>query len=666
MKKKKVTLICVLSLLIGFTGIVNAQKTFTVQAPDGKLTATVSVGDIVEYSVSHDGDVMLDKSAISMTLANGTVWGKNAKLSGSSTKTVNEVIDAVIYKRNKIADNYNELTLRFRGDYQIIFRAYNDGIAYRFVSTTKKPFIVESEQAEFNFPADNKIFVAYANKKGTLESQYQNSFEQPYHHIPLSEWDKQRLGITPLLVEGVNGKKICITEADLMDYPGMFLYPGDKSNSLNGRYAPYPKVIEQGGHNKLQGMVKSRENYLAKYNKGTSFPWRTVIVSTKDSELADSDMVYKLATPSKGDYSWVKPGKVAWEWWNAWNLYGVDFRTGINNETYKYYIDFASDHGIEYVILDEGWAVNLKADLYQVVPEIDLKELIRYGESKNVGIILWAGYYAFNRDIEGICKHYSDMGVKGFKIDFMDRDDQPMVDFHRRGAEIGAKYKMLIDYHGTYKPTGLQRTYPNVINFEGVNGLEQLKWSGPELDQVKYDVLIPFIRQVAGPMDYTQGAMRNATKRNYRQVNSETMSQGTRCRQLAEYVIFESPLNMLCDNPSNYMREPECTEFIATIPTIWDNTVSLDGEVGKYVAIARQNGNNWYVGALTDWDKRDLVLDLSFLGEGNFEGEVFKDGVNADKVARDYKKEIINIPANRQLPISMAPGGGYVIKIYRK
>lgn len=655
-----------ISVFCCLSTVASAQKLFTVKSPDNKISTTVSVGNGIEYTVSHDGDMVLDKSAISMTLADGKAWGKNAKLSGSSTRTVNETIEAPIYKRSKVTDHYNELTLTFKGDYRVIFRAYNDGVAYRFVSTSKKPFVVENEQAEFNFPANNKIYVAYANRKGSLEEQYQNSFEQPYHHIALSDFDKGRLGISPLLVESVKGKKVCITESDLMDYPGLFLYPGDKSNSLKGVFAPYPKVIEQGGHNNLQGMVKSRENYLAQYTKGTSFPWRTVIISSKDTELADNDMVYKLATPSKGDYAWVKPGKVAWEWWNDWNLYGVDFKTGVNNETYKYYIDFASDHGIEYVILDEGWAVNLKADLMQVVPEINLKELVRYAESKNVGLILWAGYYAFNRDIEGICKHYSEMGIKGFKVDFMDRDDQPMVDFHRRGAEIAAKYKMMLDYHGTYKPTGLHRTYPNVINFEGVNGLEQLKWSGSELDQVTYDVLIPFIRQIAGPMDYTQGAMRNATKGNYRTVNSETMSQGTRCRQLAEYVIFESPLNMLCDNPSNYMREAECTEFIATIPTVWDNTVSLDASVGQYIAIARQSGDKWYVGALTDWDARSLELDLSFLGEGNFRGEIFKDGVNADRAARDYKKEVIDIPANRKLPVSMAPGGGYVIKIFQR
>lgn len=664
---RKHNLRILLSFLFCFSLAMSAQKQFTLKAPDGKLVANISVEKTVKYSVTHNGDVMLAKSAIALQLNDGISYGVDAKLSGSSTKTVDQFISSPVYKRSQIVDNYNELILRFKGDYSIIFRAYNDGIAYRFVSSSKKPFVVENEKAEFNFPADQKLFVAYANKpEGTFESQYMNSFEQPYHHIALSDWNKKRLGISPLVVEGANGKKVCIVEADLMSYPGMFLYPTDMANGLKGIFAPYPKDVEQGGHNMLQELINSRESYIAKYEGATSFPWRAVIVTEKDSQLADNDMVYKLATPSQGDFSWVKPGKVAWDWWNAWNLYNVDFRSGVNNETYKYYIDFASKHGIEYVILDEGWAVNKKADLFQVVPEIDLKELVSYANSRNVGLILWAGYYAFNKDIEGICKHYSEMGIKGFKVDFMDRDDQLMVDFHHRAAEIGAKYKMLMDFHGTYKPTGLQRTYPNVINFEGVNGLEQLKWSTEELDQVTYDVIIPFIRQVAGPMDYTQGAMRNASKGNFRPINSEAMSQGTRCRQLAEYIIFESPLNMLCDNPSNYMAEKECTEFIAAVPTVWDNTVSLDGKIGEYVAIARQKNGDWYVGALTNWDARNMELDLSFLGEGNFKGEVFKDGVNADRVGRDYKKETIDIPANKKLPVSMASGGGYVIKITKR
>ena len=432
-------------------------------------------------------------------------------------------------------------------------------------------------------------------------------------------------------------------------------------------FAPYPKEIRQGGHNMLQGEVQSAENFIARCEGKTTFPWRTVIIAENDYELTDNDMVYKLATTNQlTDISWIKPGKVAWDWWNDWNIRNVDFESGVNDETYKYYIDFAAAQSIEYVILDEGWAVNKQADLFQVIPEINLKELVEYGKSKNVNLILWAGYWAFNRDIEGICKHYAEMGIKGFKVDFMDRDDQQMVDFYHRAAQIAAKYKLMLDFHGAYKPTGLQRTYPNVINFEGVHGLEQMKWSPASVDQVAYDVTIPFIRMVAGPMDYTQGAMRNATRSNYRPVNSEPMSQGTRVRQLAQYVIFEAPFNMLCDNPSNYMAEPECTQFIAEIPTVWDETVALNGEISKYVTIARRTGNQWYLGSMTNWDARTLEVDLSFLGTGNYKAEIFCDGVNAHRTAMDYRKDTVDVPANRKMTLKMAPGGGFVMKIMKK
>jgi alpha-glucosidase len=645
-----------------------AGKQYTLSSPNGKIQVDVSVGQSIEYTVKHISDVLIAPSPISMELDNGIVWGVDPKLQKASNRTVNEVIPAIIYKKKEVADHFNELTLTFKGDYRVIFRAYDDGIAYRFVSTSKKPFRVKSEQAVFNFPSDCKAYIPYVREDriDSFEKQFFNSFENVYAYTHLSAWDKRRYAFSPLLIETGDGKKICLTEADLINYPGMYFYNGDGSNSLKGVFAPYPKEVKQGGHNELQMLVQSHENYIAAYDKGTGFPWRTVIIAENDYELADNDMVYKLATPTVDmDFSWVKPGKVAWDWWNDWNLYNVDFRAGINNETYKYYIDFASKYGIEYVILDEGWAVNKQADLFQVIPEIDLPDLAAYAKTKNVDLILWAGYHAFDRDMERVCKHYSEMGIKGFKVDFMDRDDQYMVDFHRRGAEMAAKYKLLIDYHGTYKPTGLHRTYPNVINFEGVHGLEQMKWSAPSVDQVTYDVTIPFIRQVAGPMDYTQGAMRNATKNNYRPVNSEAMSQGTRCRQLAQYIIFESPLNMLCDNPSNYETEKECTEFIASIPTVWDETRALNGKVGQYVSIARKSGNDWYVGSMTDWDARDMELDLSFLGKGDYKAVIFRDGVNADRVARDYKKETITIPDNRKLTIKMAPGGGWIARIYR-
>ncbi|MBP8904049.1 MAG: glycoside hydrolase family 97 protein [Paludibacteraceae bacterium] len=656
-------------ILITVTFFSYSQKQYTLVSPDGKLKTEITVGKTTEYAVSHNGDLMLEKSPVSMKLSDGRIPGTNAKVKKTNKKSVNESIDAEIYKKAKVENNYNELSILFSGDYSLVFRVYNDGMAYRFETNFKKPFTVENEQAVFNFPGNPKAFLAYVNKadNSTFSQQFYNSFENTYNHIDLKNANPQKLAFLPLVVEGKNGKKICITEADLLNYPGMYLYNPDGGNSLTAMFAPYPKEIRQGGHNMLQGEVQSAENFIARCEGKTTFPWRTVIIAENDYELTDNDMVYKLATTNQlTDISWIKPGKVAWDWWNDWNIRNVDFESGVNDETYKYYIDFAATHGIEYVILDEGWAVNKQADLFQVIPEINLKELVEYGKSKNVNLILWAGYWAFNRDIEGICKHYAEMGIKGFKVDFMDRDDQQMVDFYHRAAQIAAKYKLMLDFHGAYKPTGLQRTYPNVINFEGVHGLEQMKWSPASVDQVAYDVTIPFIRMVAGPMDYTQGAMRNATRSNYRPVNSEPMSQGTRVRQLAQYVIFEAPFNMLCDNPSNYMAEPECTQFIAEIPTVWDETVALNGEISKYVTIARRTGNQWYLGSMTNWDARTLEVDLSFLGTGNYKAEIFCDGVNAHRTAMDYRKDTVDVPANRKMTLKMAPGGGFVMKIMKK
>ena len=643
-----------------------APKAFSLSSPDGKLNVSVEVGQTVVYSLSHGGTAILSPSEISMTLSGGIIYGENSRFIGKKERSINESINASFYKKDIVSDNFNELTLRFKG-FNIVFRAYNDGMAYRFVSLSEKPFAVIDEKAEFAFPEDQKAYVPYVRKSKSFDAQFFNSFENTYEHIALSEWDRERLAFLPLVVEAADGKKVCITESDLLNYPGMYLYNGNAGNTLSGVYAKYPDQVKQGGHNMLQMLVESRKDCIAEFERGESFPWRIVIVSENDAQLADNDMVYRLAKPAAedSDYSWVRPGKVAWDWWNDWNLYGVDFEAGINNETYKYYIDFASSHGIEYVILDEGWAVNKKADLMQVVPEIDLEELVSYASDRNVGLILWAGYWAFDRDMENVCRHYSEMGIKGFKVDFMDRDDQVMVDFHHRAAKMAAKYHLMLDFHGTYKPAGLNRTYPNVINYEGVFGLEQMKWNA-SVDQVTYDVTIPFIRMVAGPFDYTQGAMRNATKNNFRAVNSEGMSQGTRCRQLAEYVVFESPLNMLCDSPSNYMAEKECTEFIASVPTVWDETRALDGKIADYVAIARRSGDTWYVGAMTDWTARNMELDFSFLGEGEFVMEIYRDGANAHRAAKDYVKEIVPVPASGKVNIHMASGGGFAARIVRK
>ena len=654
--------------LVVLSSAMAAEKSFTLTSPDGRISATVCVGDKMSYSVAFEGKTILAPSHIALRLQDGEVLGEGDRLAKSKTSSVDKVVVPQFYFRTEIADRYNELTLSFREGYTVEFRAYDEGVTYRFRTARAQDYTVVNEVAEFCFAEPAKAWIAYNNLTGEKNDRYMTSFENTYTHCPLSKVDATQLAFSPVLVESA-GVKVCIAESDVESYPGMFLTNPNGANALVGHFAPLPRRTDEGGHNKLQGIVREREAYIAKCKGERTLPWRIVLVTNDDCSLAANDMVYRLASPSRvEDTSWIAPGKVAWEWWNHWGVNGVDFVTGVNNPTYKAYIDFASKNKIEYVILDEGWAVKYANDLMQVVPEIDLPELVKYAGERGVGLILWAGYNAFNRDIEGICAHYSKMGIKGFKIDFMDRDDQAMVDFHYRVAEAAARHKMLVDFHGTYKPTGLNRTYPNIINFEAVFGLEQMKWSKPSVNHVEYDVTMPFIRMLAGPIDYTQGAMRNASKRNYRPVSHEAMSQGTRCHQLAEYVVFFSPLSMLCDSPSQYEREPECLRYIAKIPTTWDETVVLDGKVGEYIVTARRSGSKWYVGALTSWTPREITVDLTpILGtSGEFKAEVYRDGANAAERASDYRYEKIEIPADRKLTIKMASGGGYAAYISKK
>ncbi len=662
---RKYTLIALLFLVTSF---LCAQKTYELKSPDGKLQIRVQIGSNITYELLQENTIVINPSPIAMKLGNGVVWGESPRITKVQNNSINQTINSPFYKKKIVEDHFNEMIMSFKGDFRIVFRAYDDGIAYRFVSSLKTDFTVINEEATFNFGKDYNAYIPYVKSKDKeVEKQFFNSFENIYTYTPLSGMNSDRLAFSPLVIDLGNGKKVCIAESDLESYPGMFLINKNKSTSLKGIFAPYPKTTIQGGYNKLQQVVTEPEPFIAQCKGQKAFPWRIAIVSLQDMDLANNDMVYRLAAPSKlQDISWIKPGKVAWDWWNNWGIYNVDFEVGVNNKTYMAYIDFASRNHIDYVILDEGWAVNMQADLFQVVPEIDLEKLVAYGKSKNVELILWAGYYAFERDMEKVCEHYSRMGIKGFKIDFMDRDDQQMVDFNYRAAAVAAKYKLLLDFHGTYKPTGLNRTYPNVINFESVHGLEQMKWSDIKTDQVTYDVTMPFIRMVAGPVDYTQGAMTNGTKKTFAPINNAPMSQGTRCHQLAEYVVFESPLNMLCDSPTKYEKEQECTDFISAIPTVWDRTISLNGEIGKYITIARQKENIWYAGSLTNWDERSLDLNLSFLEDGNFVADVYIDGINANRTAMDYKHELINIPLTRKLSFKMAKGGGFAMKIYKK
>lgn len=680
-----------LAILLVVCGLsISAQTTQTILSPNQKLKLKVDFGgEIIQYSIFYDNEKIILPSSIGMELDNGTVLGREPirSLRKGGRRSVDRMVASPLYRKDSIHEQYNELYLQYKAGYSVVFRVYNYGVAYRFETAFKDPVVVKHEIAEFNFTEGSAMgerngteaFVPYVTRKaavnGDFSEQFCTSFENTYTQIPLKEMDDNRLAFLPMLVAqdyfpGDFGKNYrsrfaVITEADLRDYPGMYL-KHTEGNSVIGYFAPRPKTWEQGGHNNLQYIVKEREDYIAKTAGTRTFPWRVIAIAGQDWELVDNDLVYLLAEPSKvDDISWIKPGKVAWDWWNNWNIWGVDFKSGINNETYKYYIDFAAEKGIEYVILDEGWAVNKQADLFQVVPEIDLPMLAKYAASKGVGIVLWAGYAAMDKDMEHVCQHYSEMGVKGFKVDFMDRDDQIVVDFYERMAAMAAKYHLFIDFHGAYKPTGLSRTYPNVLNYEGVFGLEQCKWASSEVDMVKYEVTIPFIRMLAGPMDFTQGAMRNGAKGCYFPSWNEPMSQGTRCHQLAEYVIFDAPFAMLCDAPTAYLEEPECTGFIAKVPTVWDETRILDGRVGEYVISAKRKGNTWYIGAITDWNARTVEIDLTALDITSGTVTMFIDGPNAHRKGVDYQKKTMTVPADGKLSVELAPGGGTAVIVER-
>ena len=590
------------------------------------------------------------------------VWVKPSRMKMETSVGVwGENVEGGKIKRRKTKE-YNSAVVTFN-DYAVEVRAYNEGVAYRFISKTEGDYTIIDELAEFAFLGDDMAWVPYVNFKADATSDYSTqfytSFENTYNYVALKDIDWRRLMFTPAVVES-NYINVCIIESNLEDYPGMFLSNRDQDGTLDTEFATVPDVVEQGDYNMLQGVVKSRKPYIAECSGKRTFPWRGVVIGG-DVDLANSRLVWELADECRLKHtSWIKPGKVAWEWWNDWGLEGVDFEVGINNATYKYYIDFASRYGIEYVILDEGWSVKGEADLMKVVPDIDIKELVEYGKERGVGIILWAGYWALQRDIEGLCKHYSELGVKGWKVDFLDRDDQQMVRFVYDLAEIAAKYHMLVDYHGVYKPTGLQRTYPNAINFEGVHGLETMKWLGREHDQLTYDVTIPFIRAVAGPMDYTPGAMRNAQREEFVPNYSQPMSQGTRCHQLAMYVVYNQPLAMLCDSPTTYDKEPEYTAFLSSIPTTWASRKTISGKIGEHIVVeCLSHDGEWYIAGLNgECDARTIEIELPV---SVAEVEVYGDN-DSDC---GYRYERITTPTDK-LSIVMQRGGGFVIKCKKR
>ena len=640
---------------------VTLAKNFQINSPSGNLTLNVedTKSDNISIEISRDGKTLLSPSPIALN-----VQEKNKKpvaiKKGKIKNNITENISAPFHHTPNYTTTYNELNLDLNNGNSIQFRVFNDGIAYRHIINNKGGQIIEGETFELNLPENPTVYLSHSTNP---DKPIAMAFQNFYTPTTLSS-ASPLLAFTPATIDYSDGLKMTVLESDLKAYPGMFLQADSISGKLTGVFAPYPSEVAYYPWRK-QEYVTSGENYIAKTTEPRSFPWRIFAVTENDTEMPVNNLVYTLAEPSLiDDISWVKPGKSAWEWWNDWGLRNVPFKAGINNETYKYFIDFAAENGLDYVVLDEGWYVPSSGDMLTTIPEIDLPMLVSYAEEKGVGIWLWTVFNVLDEQLEEACQKYSDMGVKGFKVDFLDRNDQQAVEMTYRIADAAAKHNLMLDLHGFYTPTGLNRTYPNIVNYESVFGMEEMKWSDPKVDMPEYDVTFPYIRMMAGPVDFTPGAMLNRSKSDWKPVYSTPMSQGTRTHQMAHYIVHDTPFTMLADSPSNYLDNPDCLAFLSSIPSSWDETEIIDGEMGEYIVSLRKKDNVWFIGGQTDWNPRDYELKFSFLPVGSdFKVTIVKDGMNADRQAQDHEWETFTANSDSSKKIHMAPGGGFALRV---
>ena len=661
---KSITRFSVILMVILFSlGIATAQD-LSLKSPDGKLKVKIMLTETIYWNVSLDDNLIIEKAIISMNMGDNRVLGASPKLRSKSTESVRETLSVQIPNKDAtIQNNFNELALNFKEGYQLLFRAFNDGIAYQFIDKSSKTKKVVNEQMTLTFPDGTSSFFPQE------ESMYSHN-EREYLNKNISDITTGEFCSLPVLFD-TKKAKVLLTEASLLKYPGLF-FAKDRENTFSAAFPKYVlKAIANDSLPDRNQIITEEANFIAKVDGKRPYPWRVFIISDDDRTFVESNLVTQLSPESKiPDADWIKPGQVAWDWYNANNIYGVDFEAGVNDETYKYFIDFASKNGIEYVVLDEGWTKST-TEILEDSEHIDVPELIKYAKSKNVEIILWVLWKPLYENPEKILQLYSSWGAVGIKTDFMQRSDQYVVESYEKIAEIAAKYKLMVDYHGAFKPAGVERMWPNIVNYEGVKGNENNKWSSAITPE--HNVTLPFVRMAAGPIDFTPGAMINMNKvdyetgaANYAPLFTRPMAYGTRAHQVAMYVVFEAPVQMLCESPTIYYKEQETVDFITQIPTIWDETVVLEGAVSDYIIVARRNGDNWYLGAMTDWTARDFELDFSFLGEGEYEMQSYKDGINASRNAQDYKMTSNPINQSTKLKINLSSGGGYSAIITKK
>jgi len=645
---RNLSLSVILLTLVANNSLAKEYKLFS---PDKSIEVSVKVNKGIVWSAKLNGAIVVDESPIDIVLKNGVRASQGKVRSAKQKEVKNTIKPEVPYKFSEILDHYNELALTLNNGLSLEFRAYNNGLAYAFGTSSKSTLQVEDEPLNLQFPQGTS---SWFPKEQSMYSHNENS----YPRIPITSIDEVDFCSLPVMFELSNGSKVVFTETALSHYPNMFLR---KDSGKQGFVSQFPKYVLEAIPNSNRSpdrnqVITLEADYIAVVESPRKFPWRVFLIASNDSEILTNTLAYQLGEPSEiKNPQWIKPGKVAWDWYNANNIYGVDFKSGLNTQTYKYFIDFASDNGIEYVILDEGWTKST-TEILDFNPEMDVKWLINYAKSKNVGIILWVLWKPLDENTEEILQIYQSWGAKGIKVDFMQRSDQAMVNSYEKIAAISANLELLVNFHGSFKPAGLQRKYPNVVNFEGVKGGEHNKWSDHLTPD--HNLTIPFIRMAAGPMDYTPGSMINTTKGNFAISYDRPMSQGTRCHQLAMFILYDAPLQMMCESPSTYIREQECTDFIAQIPTTWDETRVFKAKISDYVVIARRKGNDWFIAAMTDWTPRSFELPLSFL-KGTFEATIMSDGINADRYAPDYKKTAKTLTPNDTITIDMKPGGGY-------
>ena len=649
---KKTLLFFTFCLFYGFAAL---AQTSEISSPDGQLKVQITLGAGIDYVVFSGENMILKQDHLALQLED-KILGENPKLKNQKTTEVDEQSQPIVpMKFSTVRNNYRALRLDFRGNYAVEFRVFNDGYAYHFITDLKGDIEVFNEDFSIFFPDDYTAELQPTNS-------FKTSYENPYSQQATAEFNAEnQMATLPVLLTTSTDTKILISESALLDYPALFL-KGSEKNKMTGVFPKVPLTFEDEGDRSMK--ITKTADYIAKTSGKREFPWRYFVIAHDDGQLLENTMSYNLAEPNiLKNTSWIKPGQASWEWWNGASPYHVDFKAGFNEETYKYFIDFASEFGIPYIIMDEGWA-KTTTDPYTPNPEIDLFELIRYAKERNVKIVLWLTWLTVEHNFE-LFKTFAEWGIAGVKIDFMDRSDQWMVNYYERVVKEAAKHELFVDFHGAFKPAGLERKYPNLLSYEGVLGLEQMERA--TTDNTLY---LPFMRNAVGPMDFTPGAMINMQPEIYYSRRPNSAGMGTRAYQMALFVVFESGVQMLADNPTNYYRERECTEFITQVPTTWDETIALEAKAGEYAVVAKRKGDTWFIGGITNGaeNERDFVLNLDFLEMGkNYNMTSFKDGVNAGRQGLDYKKEEGQVKKGSKIDLKMVRNGGFaaIIKLQK-